>query len=104
MNYTTERSDSNMRHTYNFENGASCIFLVSTVGVITLLIKGYIPEELLCIALNEVTNLTIQEGLSPKINIKNSNHFLKRVAKQCQYSKIPSYGISFSIWTHPMNS
>ena len=68
------------------------------------MITGYIPEELVCEALNEVTNLTIQQGVTPQINIKRSNHFLQEVARQCHYSKIPSYGISFAIWTHPINS
>ena len=68
------------------------------------MITGYIPKELVCEALNEVTNLTIHKGLTPQINIKNSNHFLQEVAKQCLYSKIPSYGISFAIWRHPINT
>ena len=68
------------------------------------MITEYIPEELVCEALSEVTNLTIKEGLTPQINIKHSNHFLQEVAKQCRYSKIPSLGISFAIWKHPINS
>ena len=104
MYYTTERSGSNIQYTYKFENDASCIFSVSNVGVITPMITGYIPEELVCEALNEVTNLTIQQGVTPQININHSNHFLQEVATQCHYSKIPSFGISFAIWRHPINT
>lgn len=104
MHNVNQKTNSIVRYSCTYENGASCTFLVNNAGVIEIIIKGYIPENLLCESLNEVTNITIEKGVIPKINIKRSNHFLQRVAQQCQYSRIPSFGISFAIWTHPINS
>lgn len=101
MHYTITKANSTTRYKYIFENNTSCVFLVDKAGIIYIKIRESIPFEFLTAALNEVTDIIIQNGLTPKINIKNSNIFLKILAKKCKYRKIPSRGISFSIWTRP---
>lgn len=101
MHYAISKADLTTRYEYTFENNTSCVFLVDESGVIYIKIRESIPFKFLIAALNEVTDIIIQNGLIPKINIKNSNNFLKFLAKRCKYRKIPSKGISFSIWTRP---
>lgn len=101
MHYTVSNDDSTTRYKYTFEDNTSCMFSVSKAGIISIETWEIVPFESICTALNEVTNMVIQEGMIPKINIKNSNKFLNNLAKKCNYRKIPSKGISFSIWTRP---
>lgn len=101
MHYTTSTIGLTTRYEYSFENNTSCVFLVSNGGVIYIDIRETIPFEFLSAALNEVSDVVVQKGVIPKINIKNSNNFLKILARKCKYKKIPSKGISFSVWIRP---
>lgn len=101
MQYTITTIDSSTRYTYTFEDNTSCVLSVGSGGVIYIEIKEYIPYQFLCSALNEVSDFVAQKGMTPKINIANSNGFLKILAKKCNYRKLPSRGVSFSIWTRP---
>lgn len=101
MHYTTSIIGSTTRYKYFFENNTSCVFLVSKVGIIYIDIKEKIPNEFLSTALNEVTDIVVRKGYAPKINIKNTNFFLQNLARKCKYRKIPSKGVSFSVWIRP---
>jgi len=98
MRYTTTVINSSTEYAFIFDDNTRCKFTVNTGGVIYIDIRESIPYEFLCAALNEVTSLTIQKGLSPKININNSTTFLKILVKKCGYRKLPARGISFSVW------
>lgn len=102
MTYKTEQTgNGTTRYTFYFEDYTSCIFSVSKGGIIDIIFKEHILEEFLCEALKKVTDKVIEEDMIPKINIKNTNSFLKNVVKRCAYRKLPCQGISFSIWTFP---
>lgn len=102
MHYTISKINSTTRYKYTFEDNTSCMFSVSKGGIIYIDIKQYIPFEFICSALNEVSDIIAQQGIVPKININNSNDFLKVIAKKCKYKKTPSRGISFSVWSRPI--
>lgn len=104
MHCTISTLDKTTRYKYNTLDGKYFFaFSVSETGLIYIEIKMYVPFEYLVAGLNEVTNILIKKCIIPKINISNSKEFLKILAKKCGYRKIPSRGISFSVWTHPIN-
>lgn len=98
MYYNVSTIGSRKRYKYVFENGTSCVFIVEQAGIIYIEIKETIPFEYLCAALDEVCDTILEKKLVPTINIKNSNHFLKRLAKKSGFKQVPSKGISFSVW------
>lgn len=98
MHYTVSVVDSTKRYEFTFEDNTSCVFFVSKTGIISMDVRKYIQTEYLSSALNEVTLKTAGEGLTPTINIKNSNKFFKALAENAGFEKIPCNGISFSVW------
>ena len=98
MHYTVSVVDSTKRYEFTFEDNTSCAFSVSKTGIIFIEVKEYIQYEYLCSALDEVSLKTAEEGLTPTINIKNSNKFLKVLATKTGFKKVPCNGISFSVW------
>jgi len=98
MRYTTSIIDSSTEYAFIFDDNTRCKFFVNSGGVIYIDIKERISYDFLCSALNEITNIVIQKGLNPKININNSTTFLKVLVKKCGYKKLPAKGVSFSVW------
>lgn len=98
MHYDVSKIDSTTRYEYAFEDEKKCVFLVSEAGIIYIDIKEKISYDFLCSALEEVSNIIAEKGLTPTINIKNSNVFLKILAKKAKFKPIYSRGVSFSVW------
>jgi len=98
MHCDVSKIDSTTRYKYTFEDNTSCVFLVSKAGVIYIDIRERILYDFLCCALEEVSNMIAERGLTPTINIKNSNIFLKVLAKKAKFKQIYSRGVSFSMW------
>ena len=103
MHYEVSKCDSTMRYEYTFDDNISCVFSVEKVGIIHFKSKEKIKIEYLCEALKEVSNITSERGLIPKMDIKNSNHFLQELVERAGFEKIPSRGISFSVWVRHRN-
>ena len=98
MHYEISKVDSTTRYKYTFEDNTSCVFNVSGAGIIYIDIREKISFDFLCSALNEVSEIISKSGSIPTINIKNSNDFLKVLAKKAKFKKITSRGVSFSVW------
>lgn len=98
MRCSISKVDSTIRYDYTFEDNTKCTFLVEKGGVIFIEIKERILFEYLYKALDTVSYTILEQGLIPTINIKNSNNFLKILAKKSGFKKIKSTGISFSVW------
>ena len=90
--------DKTIRYDYTFEDNTKCTFLVEEKGIIFIQIKETILFEYLCLVLDEISSELLAKDLTPTINIKNSNNFLKVLARKAGFKKINSRGISFSVW------
>jgi len=98
MHYTVSVIDSTKRYEFKFADNTTCSFSVDKTGIIFIELKEYITPKYLCNALKEVSFKTAEESLTPTINIKNSNKFLKGIATRAGFKKLPCNGISFSVW------
>lgn len=98
MHYIVSVIDSAKRYEFTFVDNTKCAFSVSKTGIIFIETNEYVKTGYLCNALKEVSLKVEEEGLTPTINIKNSNKFLKGLATKAGFTKIPCNGISFSVW------
>lgn len=98
MHCNVSEIDTTIRYEYTFDDNTSCVFTVSKAGIIYIDIRENILFEFLCNALDEVSNVIIEKGFTPTINIKKSNIFLQILARKAGFKQIYSRGISFSVW------
>lgn len=98
MHYEVLRAGSTTRYKYTFEDNVSCVFSVDKIGIICFESKGKTSLKYLREALKEVSNIVLENGLTPKMNIKNSNKFLRELAATSGFKRTPTTGVSFSIW------
>ena len=98
MHYSVTKCDSATRYEYTFEDNTSCVFSVNKVGIIYIDSKEKVKTKYLREALREVSDNILERGLIPKINIQNSCKFYRDLAAMSGFKKLPSRGVSFSVW------
>ena len=98
MHYKISENDYSTRYDYTFEDNTTCAIFVSKTGLIDIGIKEILLEENLCNALVEVSNIISDKNLTPTINIKKSNNFLRGIAQAAGFTENYSMGVSFSVW------
>lgn len=102
MHYNISENDYSIRYEYTFEDNTTCVISVSKTVTKTRIIDFHVKEKLLeenlCNALIEVSNIILNKDLTPTINIKKSNAFLRGIAQTAGFTENYSMGVSFSVW------
>ncbi len=94
-------SDKTMVYEYQLEKNNRCVFYVTDIGLITIHIDGKnINIEDVAKYLREVTDIVVQKGLIPQINIVKSNHYLQELARKCKYKMVSAPKFRFNIWKY----
>ncbi len=94
-------SDKMMIYEYQLEGKNRCVFYVTKIGLITIHIAGKnINMEDVVKCLQEVTEVVVQKGLIPQINVVKSNHYLQALARKCKYKMVSAPKFRFNIWKY----